>query len=120
MITTSRRSSFVRVLIVSGIALGVLAPSASAVDPPPLGDPFDHFAGRKSIGQEGVITLGDGTTNTLLNLRRLTLRQEQPAGDPAPPKVTVNPPSSRMRTASTPRPLRTSRSGIRRAISTRS
>ena len=92
MITTSRRSSFVRVLIVSGIALGMLAPSASAVDPPPLGDPFDHFAGRKSIGQEGVITLGDGTTNTLLNLRRLTLRQEQPAGDPAPPKVTVNPP----------------------------
>ena len=79
-----------------GLALlfvALTAAPAQADDPPPLGEPIDHFAGRKPIGEEGLLILGDATGNASLKLRRLGLEQEQPAGDPAPPKVTKNPPN---------------------------
>ena len=85
----ARRSAALGLLMVS-LLLGV-AP-AQAQEPPPLGEPTDHFAGRRAIGQEGAITLGNGSANTGLNLRRLALRQTTPPGDPAPPDETLNPP----------------------------
>ncbi len=74
------------------LLLAIVAPPADAVAPPPLGDPVDHFAGRKPIGVEGVISLGDGTTTTPLRVQRLSLKQTTPTGDPLPPAETVNPP----------------------------
>lgn len=68
------------------------AAPAQAVDPPPLGDPVDHFASRAPIGEQGLLILGDAYGDTPLTLKRLTLQKAVPPGDPAPPATTVNPP----------------------------
>ena len=85
------RSVVVGSLLPTFIAL-LLAAAPAWAEPPPIGSPIDHFAGRHTIGEEGLLTLGDGNGNTPLKLRRLSLKQETPAGDPAPPDETVNPP----------------------------
>lgn len=89
---SASRASLLSLALLVILLSALTASPAVAVEPPPLGEPIDHFAGRHPIGEQGALTLGDATANTPLVLRRLTLRQAVPPGDPAPPAETVNPP----------------------------
>ncbi len=75
------------------LALALLAPSAAqAADPPPLGNPTDHFASRHPIGEDGLLKLGNALTGTPLTLSRFTLQKTTPPGNPPPPQELTNPP----------------------------
>lgn len=85
------RASLPSLLVV--MLLASLASAANAAEPPPLGHPTDHFASRHPIGEEGLLKLGNAIAGTPLTLSRFALQKTQPPGDPAPPKVTTNPPT---------------------------
>ncbi len=70
-------------VLVAAVLYGLLPGLVTAATPPPIGSPTDHFAGRTTIGQEGILAMpsassgGDG-----LDLQRLQLKAGGVFGDP--------------------------------------